>query len=256
MTDWDLLEAAAPSAESVAVVSAALRSPDPVERDERAYPLLARWVPELAPEARLALGDELAGRFDDPEVQARTFAPLVLAKLVRAGAYRPQWLAAFGRWYPAETDLRGWDPALGWLHAVAHGADLLRAFGEHPEVDPAEPLALGAARLLAPTDQVWDAMEDDRLGFALALTLTRGELTEGRAVAWLDRIAEVFATGEPGPMPPFASNTLRTLRVLYLLADRGVRPDWVGGEVRALPHREAVKQRIAEVLAVAAPYPG
>ncbi|GAA2743528.1 DUF2785 domain-containing protein [Kitasatospora cinereorecta] len=256
MIDWSGIESAAPTPEAVAAVSAALRSPDPVERDERAYPLLARWVPELDPAARLALGDELAERFADPEIQARTFAPLVLAKLVQAGAYRPQWLAAFARWYPAEQDLRGWDDTLGWLHAVAHGADLLRSFGLHPGADPAALLELGAARLLAPTEHVWDAMEDDRLGFALALTLTREELTEEASVAWLEPVAATFADGEPGPMPPFASNTLRTLRVLYLLADRGVRPGWTDGGVRPLRHAAAVRERVAAVLAVAAPYAG
>ena len=53
------------------------------------------------------------------------------------GEFEPSWLAAFTSWYPAETDLRGYDQKLGWLHAVAHGADLLGAFGRCPQVDPA-----------------------------------------------------------------------------------------------------------------------
>jgi len=27
-----------------------------------------------------------------------------------------RWLADFRSWWPAETDLRGWDAQLGWLH--------------------------------------------------------------------------------------------------------------------------------------------
>ncbi|MFF2818710.1 DUF2785 domain-containing protein [Kitasatospora cineracea] len=256
MIDWTALADRDPTAAELSAVSAALRSPDPAERDGRAYPRLAGWVPGLPEERRLALGDAMAARFEDTEVQARTFAPLVLAAVVRTGTLRPAWPAAFARWYPAETDLRGHHPELGWLHAVAHGADLLAAFGQHPEVDPEPLTALGAARLLAPTGHVFDAMEDDRLGHALALTLSRPELTERQAVGWLDAVAEVFATGEPGPVPAEVSNTLRTLRVVHLLAVRGVRPRWGAPQVRALPHGAAVGERIAEVLAVAAPYAG
>ncbi|MFF4345336.1 DUF2785 domain-containing protein [Kitasatospora sp. NPDC001540] len=256
MIDWSALPDRDPSEAELSAVSAALRSPDPVERDERAYPRLVGWVPGLSEERRLALGDAMADRFADPEVQARTFAPLVLAAVVRGGTPRPGWLEAFARWYPAETDLRGHHPELGWLHAVAHGADLLAAFGQRPEVDPEPLTVLGSARLLAPTDHVFDAMEDDRLGHALALTLTRPELTERQAVGWLDAVEEAFAAGEPGPVPAEVSNTLRTLRVVHLLALRGVRSRWGAPEVRALPYGAAVAGRIAAVLAVAAPYAG
>ncbi len=256
MIDWTALPELDPSEAELAAVVAALRSPDPVERDERAYSRLVGWVPGLAAERRLALGDAMAARFQDPEIQARAFAPLVLGRLVRTGALRPGWLDAFTRWYPAETDLRGHHPELGWLHAVAHGADLLAAFGQHPEVDPEPLLALGAARLLAPTGHVFDAMEDDRLGFALALSLTRPDLTPAQSVGWLDAVAEVFATGRPGPMPAEVSNTLRTLRVVHLLAACGVRPTWGGEEVRPLPHGPAIGRRIVEVLSIAAAYIG
>ncbi|MGW4378594.1 DUF2785 domain-containing protein [Kitasatospora sp. NPDC004531] len=256
MTDWTALPDRDPSDAELAAVCEALRSPDPMERDERAYARLAGWIPGLSQERRLALGDVMAARFEEPEIQARTFAPLVLARIVRTGALRADWLTEFARWYPAETDLRGHHPALGWLHAVAHGADLLAAFGQHPDIDPAPLPALGAARLLAPTGHVFDAMEDDRLGFAIALTLTRPELTPRQAVDWLDPVAALFATGEPGPVPAEVSNTLRTLRVVHLLAVRGVRPRWGDAEVRTLSHGKAVGERIVEVLSTAAPYSG
>jgi hypothetical protein len=56
-------------------------------------------------------------------------------------------------------------------------------------------------------DDLRDA-EDDRLGHAIALSLTRPELVR----ASQDRCR------------PFASSSIRTLRLLYVLADRGVRP--------------------------------
>ena len=114
------------------------------------------------------------------------------------GEFQPSWLAAFEAWYPAETDLRGYDQELGWLHAVAHGADLLGAFGRCPQVDPASMLRLAADRLLAPTDYVLRDREDDRLGYAMALTCTRAELTEAESVGWLDPVAADFEAGGPG----------------------------------------------------------
>ncbi|GAB2738463.1 hypothetical protein GCM10010442_68830 [Kitasatospora kifunensis] len=260
MTDLQELlthDSVAPTAELVAELSQALRSPDPVVRDDQAYVLLEHMVPAMEPQLRHRLGAEMAARFADPQIQARTFAPLILAVLVQHGTYESDWQAAFARWYPAETDLRGFHPELGWLHAVAHGADLLGALGRCPQTDPVVLLELGRARLLAPTDHLFDAMEDDRLGRALALILTRPELSEQQSVDWLAPIAADFAAGQPGPVPAYASNTMRTLRVLYLLADRGVRPPQQEDEpALTLTHAEAVRERVAAVLAITAPYLG
>lgn len=243
-------------ADILADVCEALRSRDPVVRDEQAYILLAGWIPALNPAERHALGNAMARRFDDPEIQARTFAPLILAQIVEQGDFDPAWLAAFSRWYPSETDVRGYDLELGWLHAVAHGADLLGALGRCPQVDPLPLLDLAAARLLAHTDYVFAHQEDDRLGYALGLTLTRYELSEADAIGWLDPIVADFAAGEPGPVPAHASNSMRTLRFLYLLADRGIRPQWNSGDPMPLRHREVLRNRLAEVLSLVAPLTG
>ncbi|MFE0463924.1 DUF2785 domain-containing protein [Kitasatospora sp. NPDC058965] len=241
----------------LAALCADLRSPDPAVRDDHAYAALVARVPELTADQAHELGDEMAARFTDPEVQTRTFAPLILAALVKQGHYRPQWLAAFAAWYPAEQDLRGHDPELGWLHAVAHGADLLGALGTHDGADPEELLALGAARLVAPTAHVWDALEDDRLAYALARILTRPGLTAARSTGWLDRVAEMFATGAPGPVPAEASNTIRTLWLLHLCAVRGVRPTRYGtGPAVPLAQAGAVADRLVELLAIPSPYLG
>ncbi|MDY0815497.1 DUF2785 domain-containing protein [Kitasatospora purpeofusca] len=259
MINWTALESAAPTPDTLAAVSAALRSPDPHVRDSLALEQLCRWVPLLTPEQRLALGDEMAERLDDAEIQARTFAPLVLAELADHGAHRPAWLEAFARWYVGESDLRGFDPRLGWLHAVAHGADLLAALGRGPLVaDPTPLLDLVTARLLAPTDHVLDAMEDDRLGRAVAQILTRPELTERQALGWLDPIGDRpprRSSATAGAVPAVVSNTLRTLRAVYVLADRGVRMER-GGVPVPLPHSAALRARIAELLVVNSPFTG
>ncbi|MFG2822913.1 DUF2785 domain-containing protein [Kitasatospora sp. NPDC048365] len=255
MTDWDVIEAngcAVPADrrldDLVGELSLALADPDPLVRDGTPYSVLATWIERgVIPEARrLELGDEMAARFGHPEVQARTFAPLVLDMLVARGDLRSAWVDAFERWYPGETDLRGRDAGLGWLHAAAHGADLLARLGLRPEVAPERMLALAAARLTAPTTYVFDQLEDDRLARAIGRVLTRPDLSERQAVGWLDAVEVRFgADSIATPVPAEVTNCLRTLRLLYVLADRGVRADQ---DAVPLPLREAVKSRLAQVL--------
>ncbi|MEU8520812.1 DUF2785 domain-containing protein [Streptomyces sp. NPDC048577] len=104
-----------------------LRAPDPQVRDGAPYVVLRTWIARdvITGSPRLRLGDEMTRRFTDGEIQARTFAPMVLDMIVTRGDFRQPWLDAFGTWFPAKTDLRGHDPKLGRLHAVALGADLL-----------------------------------------------------------------------------------------------------------------------------------
>lgn len=237
----------------VAELSEALRSPDPVVRDAHGYGVLATWIGRGVLDAgRLTeLGDEMAARFADPEIQARTFAPLILDAIVSAGVFSASWVEAFAGWYVAEEDLRGLDPKLGWLHAVAHGADLLGAFGRRPEVAPGDMLALAVRRMTAPTEHVWDAMEDDRLAHAMALTLTR----PGGGVDWLSGVAALFRDRDRSRIAPNVANSLRTLRVLYLFADRGVRTGSRDTPV-ALPDRDALREAIAETASSVAPLAG
>ncbi|MFF5703762.1 DUF2785 domain-containing protein [Streptomyces sp. NPDC012794] len=257
MINWTEIEAAdcaVPAGRSmeemVRLLSAALADPDPRIRDGAPHSVLAAWIARgvIPAPRRLALGDEMAARFTDPAVQARTFAPLVLDMLVAGGDFRPAWVDAFERWYPAETDLRGHDEELGWLHAVAHGADLLNRFGCRPEVDPVRMLDLAAARLTAPTAHVFGQLEDDRLARALARVLTRHDMSERDATSWLEPVAARFGSDRvPSPVPAHLTNCLRTLRMLYVFADRGVRPDPASAPV-ALHHRAAVKAALARTL--------
>ena len=264
MTNWraviegrDVLPAGASAEDAVAELSELLRSPDPATRDDVAYVALSRLIPHLEPDLRRGLGDAMAARLTDPQVQTRTFAVLILDGVVEAGEFDESWLTAFEDWYVLEEDLRGYDADLGWLHAIAHGADLLGTFGFRcPQVDPARMLELAVRRLLAKTDYVLRDQEDDRLAYAMALTLSREELTAESATGWLEPVAADLTQEDSGPTPAHATNTVRTLRVLYLLADRGVRPGWGRAEAVRIPHREAVKERLADVLAITAPFTG
>jgi hypothetical protein len=100
MIDWNRVEAAdcavpadLPMEELVQALSSALADPDPLIRDGAAYSVLSTWIAREVIDAprRLALGDEMAARFCDREIQARTFAPLVLDMLVEKGDFRAGW---------------------------------------------------------------------------------------------------------------------------------------------------------------------
>jgi hypothetical protein len=231
-----------------------LASPDPVERDELGYSITATWLARgvIPTDLRMALGDQMAGRFSADDIWTRSFAPLVLDALVTYGTFQDRWTAPFGRWYAEETDLRGHDAELGWLHAVAHGADLLGTFGRHPEVRPALMLDVAACRLTAPTDHLWAAGEDERLGHAIALTLTHPAIVEEDAVAWIDTVAASWLDVEPGPPPAWVSNAARTLRVVVALTLTGVRAE--DYPTTPVLHVEAVRARLLSALHTLTPH--
>ncbi|WP_112241367.1 DUF2785 domain-containing protein [Kribbella monticola] len=262
MTDWARVRADGfpvptdrPLAELVGELSGMLRSPDPAVRDGQAYSTLATWIGKgvLSTQQLRALGDEMVGRFGDEEIQARTFAPLILDSIVSAGVFEPAWVPPFERWYVAEEDLRGYDPKLGWLHAMAHGSDLLGSLALVPAVEPVEMLRLGIGRLLTPTDHVMQDLEDDRLGFALSAALTRPDLSAADATSWLDPAVRAISMHTVGGIAPESSNTLRTLRVVYAMVDNGVLLDREKPAVR-VRHRDAIKVKLVDVFRAATPY--
>ncbi|MEV0839775.1 DUF2785 domain-containing protein [Actinocatenispora sera] len=262
MTDWAAVVTAdfpVPDdlGAAVAELLELLTSPDPEVRDWQAREVLRRWIERGVLDERLAaLGDAMVERFTHPQVQARTFAPLILANTVdratAAGlldaATLAGWRSAFAGWWLTEPDVRGWDDELGWLHAVAHGSDVVVAFGRSPRTaapELADLLTLVAERTVTRTDYRYAQQEEDRLARALAHTLARPELTEAQATGWLASIDRLFATGEPGPVPVEAANTFAVLRAAYVMIDR-----------RAIPHRAAVTDAIAARLhEVFPPYP-
>jgi hypothetical protein len=274
MTDWTAVQRAdfavpddPPLPELVDELCAMLAAPDPLVRDDTAYPVLALWTARGVLDAHLEpLGDRMAERLRHDEIQARTFAAMILAWVVLRDARTghlpagcvPRWRDDVAAWWPGEADLRGWDSRLGWLHAAAHGADAVRAFGRSPRLDATDLrglLDLTVDRLFADAGYLFAHGEDDRIAYALASVLTRAELAGDDATAWLDRVGAAVEAGEPGPVPAWASNTLRTLAGLYVFADRGVRwyePDAGAlGAVVRLPHAEAVKDRLAPILRAA-----
>ncbi|BEL03976.1 hypothetical protein Q0Z83_021670 [Actinoplanes sichuanensis] len=234
-----------------------LTSADPTVRDQQAYTILSTWVRRGDLDDHLAdLGGDLTAMFGHTQVQARAFAPLVLAAVVDRdsviGVVDPDrlrgWRDEFVAWWIAEADIRGWDERLGWLHAIAHGADLAGALGSSPRLtggELADLLTVVARRMTALTDYRYAQMEEDRLARAIVAILMRERLDAASATGWLHVVDELFAGGGPGPLPVPVANTLAVLRAGYVMVDR-----------HDLPHRTVVTDGMAQRLHYAfAAYP-
>jgi len=251
-----------PIEESLAELVAMLSDPDPAIRDETAYPIIATWVIRGDLDGRLGeLGDEMAAAHTRPEIQARTFATLILGAVIRRDAVTGeltdervrQWRRTFGAWFLDETDLRGWDEQLGWLHAIAHGADTVRALAMSARLgadDLAGLARLWADRLLRPTSYRFSQAEDARMAYAMATLLCRPDL--GDPVGWLEPLHAAIDAGTPGPTPTWAANTIETLTSLYVYVQRGItRYDPVTQEPTSVVAPDAhaeICDRIASIL--------
>lgn len=248
-----------------------LRSPDPRVREDGAYSTLANRVAEgRADEHLRALGDAGAVLLADPAIQARSSGALLLALIVdrvntlssgipaHGGAaedVRPidivRWLTVFLSWYSGEQDLRGHDPTLGWLHAVAHGADTLRAFGGSPLLNTSELVMLldvAAERLHAPTAYHLTQQEDDRLGLAAMTILARGAVPAGDAGEWIDRLAGPWRARAVGATSAQLDNTVRFARTLHLQLTLGVRLE-PHGSVLPMPEQDELLRHLGSALA-------
>jgi hypothetical protein len=249
-----------------------LRSPDPAVRDDGAYNALANRVAAGQADGHLAaLGDAGASLLADREVQARSFGALLLALVVErhnsltsgipddgggaADDVRPidivRWLADFLTWYAGEQDLRGHDQTLGWLHAVAHGADTLGAFGSSPLLNASEQLMLldvAAERVHAPTTHHLTQQEDDRLGHAVMTILLRGAVPTPDVREWIDRLAAPWRARAPGASSAQLDNTIRFARTLHLQLTLGVRLQ-PHAPVRPVPDRDELVRHLGAALA-------
>jgi hypothetical protein len=246
-----------------------LVSPDPATRDDHAFTVFCRGSPGLQARVKLtaasrwiaegrfddvleSFGETAAGRFSHPWIQARTFAPLVLCSVLTRGHAVPglipketaeRWYTGFAAWYPDERDTRGWDDSLGWLHAVAHGADAAAAFAAALPHRRTALLELCAHRMTAgAADYRYAQLEDARLARALTRILRAPGLGREQATGWVAVVTEALEGDGPGPLPIWAFNTFATLQSLHVHLTRGMTGEG------APPHAEAVADRVAGVL--------
>ena len=201
---WEAVKAqaaTAPADELAGNLFACLGSPDPALRDGVGYELFTYWLREqkLSDESRRELLRRLREKMNDPAAGAtlsRSFSALILAELMRSDAISPFMtagergllLADGAAALERETDFRGLDPELGWVHPIAHLADLMWRFSLHPDTtEPEATQILEAVRArVAPTEIAYAFNEGDRLARVAATLIRRDLVGSEQAVAWLE----------------------------------------------------------------------
>lgn len=183
-----------------------LGSADAELRDRFAFELLAYWLrqEQLTPATVDGLRRRLEPWLDKPgpeQAYARAFAALILSELVRFDSLSGHWdtavveslLADALAMMAAEDDFRGLTYDHGWIHTIAHGADLLWRLARHPQVT-----AGGLARILdgvadkavPPGKHPYVFGEADRLARAALAVVERDLLPAPQVQAWLARFGE------------------------------------------------------------------
>ena len=214
-------------------LTAMLGSPDPEVRDDIAYTTLTQWlyrqrlVPveerrRLLREWTMALRGGI-GEQGTPTVLRRSFSALslgVLAILDNEAAYleRDEFdglLTAAIEYLKNEKDVRGFDATMGWLHSVAHTADLLKflARSRHLRVEQQAMILSALTAKLRAVETVLVDGEDERLARAVLSITARPDFDEAAFTAWLKALSPPPRTTPPSAAERAADQNVRHLVV-------------------------------------------
>lgn len=178
-----------------------LASTDPELRDDLAYTILAGWIVrgKIEDEPLRALAakwrtDLARPGASDADVVARSFAALTLAAVVAWDLAHPflgdeatRIRAAALDYAAREHDVRGYDGRLGWVHATAHTADLLKFLARAPGLPAADQssfLAVLDAKSALP-HAIWTAGEDLRLARVALALVKRADFDREAFEGWI-----------------------------------------------------------------------
>ena len=246
-----------------------LGSPDSEWRDDIGYGVVATCVYRkklLNPGERRALVDELVanlgrgiGETGQDAVLLRSFSALDLSLLAALELQDPALDEPGYRcllddalaYLRDEQDLRGLEPRVGWIHAAAHTADLLKFLARDARLaaaDHASLLDAAWSKLTAPGTPVFTHAEDERLAAALLSVVRRGDFDTATLDPWLARFIalekQVWETTPPEPSALDASQNARNLlRSLYVLLSLP-QPAPSGGQTAARAKLLATLQQI------------
>lgn len=206
-------------ADLVRELSGYLGSPDPELRDDIAYSTLTQWiyVTRVVPAdtTRALMAEWTAnlsrgiGESGTDAVFRRSFSALMLATIAGLDNAAPFLdRAEFDRLLDAglsylsdERDVRGFDATKGWMHSVAHTADLLKFLARSRHLTPAGQRAMltAIAAKVSAVDHVLTHGEDERLARAVLSIVAR----EDADLAAFDAFLAALRPAPPaGPVTP------------------------------------------------------
>jgi hypothetical protein len=206
------LQAAALAADTRAVdalldMNALLASPDPKLRDEVAYATAERLILReraLTPDELRRVAAQWSANLENglgergtDTVFVRSFSALCLSLVAAADRATPfltkdEAGALFDRlldYFARERDLRGFDPAAGWMHSVAHTADALNFLARNPDLPAGTDTRLLAAvrTKILESDVVFAWGENDRMARALHAALRRDDADPAALRSWVEQ---------------------------------------------------------------------
>jgi uncharacterized protein DUF2785 len=188
-------------------LSGLLGSTDPELRDDLAYTIIDQWVRhQEVPAAELNSLAEAwranlragIGESGTDTIFNRSFSALCLASLARRelktsflGPERYQALLDNALTYlKEERDLRGLDPAKGWIHATAHTGDLLANLAGSPLLRAGDEARLlrAISERLSTARQIFSYGEQDRLSLIAVLLVERKDFDSVAFSRWLSEL--------------------------------------------------------------------
>jgi hypothetical protein len=263
---WDAIQRAGyavPEGESayelLVELSQHLDSRDSQLRDDLAYTIATNWILRN----RLLRPDELrglarlwtqnlsvgVGEVNTDTVLLRSFSALDLALIASLDNEAPfldadefaALLDAALAYLAAERDLRGWVEGVGWVHATAHTADLLKFLARSRHLEPAGQkriLTAVAVRMTETQGHVFTFGEDERLAATVVAVLAREDHDPEAFDAFLTQLAEApRALARAGRYDPAlyagaqnSKNLLRALHVFLAAAARSSPPLFDAGQ--------------------------
>ena len=89
-----------------------------------------------------------------------------------------------------ETDTRGYDNELGWIHAIAHGAELVMAISQHQDFseERLEEVWQIVTQVLGKQESVFSAGEADRLAIIFTQLVLSEKLKQSDLAKWISEL--------------------------------------------------------------------
>ena len=202
---WRPIAAAADSADADALAEPLLQclnSPNPELRDNIGYGLFSTWLrnAQISVDRKQFLLQQLSANLSSATRELslqRSFSALIISELLRADAIdafmtatqREQLLQASVQALRDEQDFRGFEDELGWVHPIAHLADVLWRFSLHPALseDQAALILIAIGNKVSAAENFYHFNEGDRLARPIAILLRRDALS---STAWLNWFAD------------------------------------------------------------------
>lgn len=238
---------------------AGFTSADPSVRDGSAYGSLQKHIKGGLPATEVTrVAAHLTKQLHHDAPYARSFAPLGFCWLVNAGHWDKAWWTAVSEWLLEEQDTSGYVADVGWVHAVAHGADFVGACAKAGRIPGLDAVTVLLRRTTIDVDGRWGFGESDRVAYALVVALAAMPAVAAADSTWLAPVDSwcdaIEQSDKPSP-PASVHNTITTLHALHTMLMGGA-PGFSGDGTSAMPDvARLVQQSLHRMLpaAVSAP---